>query len=50
MAKIANRGLARVLWGRSLHDIGAIIPNNIIRLMDKSPDMTNRDLSEVKYR
>lgn len=49
MAKIANRGLARVLWGKSLPEINAQIPNNIFRLMNKSPNMTNKRLSITSY-
>lgn len=49
MAKISNRGLARILWGKSLPDIAAEIPNNIVRLMGKSPNMTDKKLSEAKY-
>ena len=49
MAKIANRGLARVLWGKSLTDIDAKIPNNIVRLMAKAPDMTKKKLSVTTY-
>lgn len=46
LSKIQNRGISRVMWGKSLPDIGAKIPNTIVRLMNKSPNMTSKSLSK----
>lgn len=44
-SKIKNRGISRVMWGQSLHDLGINVPNTILRLRNKSKDMTHAKLS-----
>lgn len=45
LAKIANRGLARVMWGKSLPEIGVRIPNTIQALIKKSPNLEKLNYS-----
>lgn len=47
LAKIQNRGMARVMWGKTLGDINVNTPNTILRLMRKSPNMTSLSLSKT---
>lgn len=39
-SKIANRGISRVMWGKSIDMIGAKIPASIQRLINKSPNIS----------
>ena len=47
-AKIENRGLSRVMWGKGLTSIGAAIPNSIVRILSKSTNINNLNLSSAK--
>ena len=46
LAKIKTRGLARIMWGKNLEQIGAKTPNSIIRLIRKSPDVSSLNYSK----
>ena len=45
LAKIRTRGLARIMWGKNLEQIGAKTPNSILRLIRKSPDVNSLNYS-----
>ena len=47
-SKIANRGLSRVMWGKDLDSIGAKIPNSILRLIRKSPNLEKLNYNKVR--
>jgi hypothetical protein len=40
-AKIANRGLAKSMWGANLGAVGAEIPQNIKKILGDSPNLSN---------
>ena len=47
-AKIATRGMSRVMWGKNLGKIGAKVPANISALLKKSPKLQQINLNDVK--
>ena len=46
LSKIRTRGLARIMWGKNLEQIGAKTPNSILRLIRKSPDVNSLNYSK----
>jgi hypothetical protein len=46
LSKIKTRGLARVMWGKGMEQIGAKTPNSVLRLMKKSPDIASMNYSK----
>lgn len=46
LSKIKTRGLARIMWGKGLEQIGAKTPNAILRLMKKSPETSSMNYSK----
>lgn len=46
LAKIETRGLMKVMWGKSLPDIGGNVPAAIQRLLSKSPALRQLPYSE----
>ena len=48
MCKIETRGLSRVMWGKSLEEIGVKVPNAILRLLRKSPKLQSLDFNNNK--
>lgn len=48
LRQIKTRGLAKVMWGKSLDDIGIAVPPGIQRLISKSPDLGGLPYSETK--
>ena len=46
LSKIKTRGLARIMWGKNLEQIGAKTPNSILRLIRKSPDVSSLNYSK----
>lgn len=47
LRRIANRGLAKAMWGKSLATIGVNVPLGIQRLIGKSPALAGLDYSET---
>lgn len=47
LRRIATRGLAKAMWGKSLATIGANVPLGIQRLIGKSPALAGLDYSET---
>ena len=47
LAKIKNRGLSRVMWGKDMQSIDRPVPASIQRLQHKSPEMTNKQLNII---
>ncbi len=47
-AKIETRGLSRVMWGKNLGDIGAKVPNSILKILAKSPKLNSLNFNTVK--
>lgn len=46
LSKIKTRGLARVMWGKGMEQIGAKTPNSILRLIKKSPEISSMNYSK----
>lgn len=46
-AKIANRGISRVMWGKDLGAIGAKTPVSLERLIMKSPNINKHNFNEI---
>ena len=49
LRRIENRGLAKVMWGKSLEQIGSNVPVAIQRLISKSPHLGSLDLSRTSF-
>lgn len=47
-AKIETRGLSRVMWGKNLGDIGAKVPNSLLRILAKSTKLSTLNFNTVK--
>lgn len=41
LSKIKNRGISRIAWGKSLPTIGINVPKTVVRLMNKSPNLSS---------
>ena len=41
LAKIKNRGISRIAWGKTLPVIGINVPKTVVRLMRKSPNLSS---------
>lgn len=48
LCKIETRGLSRVMWGKSLEDIGVKVPTTIQRLLRKSPKLAGLNFNKNK--
>ena len=48
LRRIANRGLAKAMWGKSLSQIGVNVPIGIQRLINKSPALAGLDYSTTE--
>ena len=48
LRRIAHRGLAKVMWGKSLDQIGVNVPIGIQRLINKSPALETLDYSDTE--
>lgn len=46
-AKIVNRGISRVMWGKELSKIRADVPSSLQRLIKKSPNINRYDYNKV---
>ena len=49
-AKIANRGISRVMWGKNLSTINAKVPSSLQRLIRKSPNISRNDFNKVSLK
>lgn len=49
-AKIINRGLSRVMWGKDLQSIGSNVPASLQRLIRKCPGLSNLNFNKVSIR
>ena len=49
-AKIANRGISRVMWGKNLSTINANVPASLQRLIRKSPSISKHDFNKVSLK
>lgn len=49
LRRIAHRGLAKVMWGKSLDQIGMNVPIGIQRLINKSPALANLNYSSTEF-
>ena len=44
-ARIANRGISRIMWGKNIESIGMPIPPSVQRLIAKSPNTQKHNLN-----
>lgn len=49
-AKIANRGISRVMWGKNLESISATVPSSLQRLIRKSPSISKYNFNKVSLK
>ena len=49
LRRIAHRGLAKVMWGKSLDTIGINVPIGIQRLINKSPALEGLSYSDTTF-
>lgn len=47
LIKIKTRGLARVMWGKDLPNIGQSIPNTLLNLIKKADKLSNLNFNQI---